>query len=198
MRAPPTTAAAAWEIRFRRVVFVSRANGWHAMHAVSLGHGDHPCSGLEPRVRLPSSPRLAFTLYVIMAKSISVKRKSAPPAGRPGRPATGTEPLYGVRIGDCLIAQIMRWAKVNGDLSRSEAIRRLVEIALAGSSNQPRGPSTSKKSAARAAELAAKTIDKHLDPKSPAEEREARKRKLVEGPSVFRDARKDRPGKGSK
>ena len=31
---------------------------------------------------------------MLMAKSISVKRK------KPGRPATGTEPLYGVRIGD--------------------------------------------------------------------------------------------------
>lgn len=67
-----------------------------------------------------------------MPKSLSVKRKS--PTGRipgkPGRPATGTEPLYGVRIGDELIAQILNWAKANGDLSRSEAIRRLVELGL--------------------------------------------------------------------
>ena len=32
-----------------------------------------------------------------MSKSISVKRKKA------GRPATGTEPLYGVRITDALM-----------------------------------------------------------------------------------------------
>jgi hypothetical protein len=58
-----------------------------------------------------------------MAKSISVKRKKA------GRPATGTEPLYGVRIADALMKQIMDWAKAQG-ATRSEAIRRLVEIGL--------------------------------------------------------------------
>ena len=58
-----------------------------------------------------------------MAKSISVKRKKA------GRPATGTEPLYGVRIADNLMKQIMGWATAH-ELSRSEAIRRLVEIGL--------------------------------------------------------------------
>jgi hypothetical protein len=58
-----------------------------------------------------------------MAKSISVKRKKA------GRPATGTEPLYGVRIADALMKQIMDWAKIQ-DASRSEAIRRLVELGL--------------------------------------------------------------------
>lgn len=75
----------------------------------------------ETEVR--ASPRPDFTLYVIMAKSISVKRKKA------GRPATGTEPLYGVRIADALMKQIMDWAKAEG-ASRSEAIRRLVEIGL--------------------------------------------------------------------
>jgi hypothetical protein len=58
-----------------------------------------------------------------MAKSIPVKRKKA------GRPATGTEPLYGVRIADALMKQIMDWAAAN-DASRSEAIRRLVELGL--------------------------------------------------------------------
>ena len=67
-----------------------------------------------------------------MQKSISVKRKmaAARAPGKPGRPATGTEPLYGVRIGDGLIQQIMQWADANGPLSRSEAIRRLVELGL--------------------------------------------------------------------
>jgi hypothetical protein len=58
-----------------------------------------------------------------MPKSISVKRK------KPGRPATGTEPLYGVRIGDKLMNEVMAWAKSH-DLSRSEAVRQLIEIAL--------------------------------------------------------------------
>jgi hypothetical protein len=70
----------------------------------------------------PSS-RLAFTLYAIMAKSLSVKRKKR------GRPATGTEPLYGVRFNDQLMSEIMQWAKANA-ITRSVAIRRLVEQGL--------------------------------------------------------------------
>jgi hypothetical protein len=58
-----------------------------------------------------------------MAKSIPVKRKKA------GRPATGTEPLYGLRIADPLMKQIMDWAKAQG-ATRSDAIRRLVELGL--------------------------------------------------------------------
>jgi hypothetical protein len=58
-----------------------------------------------------------------MMKSISVKRKKA------GRPATGTEPLYGVRISNALMKQIMDWAKAR-DATRSDAIRRLVELGL--------------------------------------------------------------------
>jgi hypothetical protein len=58
-----------------------------------------------------------------MAKSITVKRKKA------GRPATGTEPLYGVRIPDELMAQIQKWGRENS-ATRSEAIRRLVELGL--------------------------------------------------------------------
>jgi hypothetical protein len=58
-----------------------------------------------------------------MKKAISVKRK------KPGRPATGTEPLYGVRISDDLIAQIQKWGRENS-ATRSEAIRRLVELGL--------------------------------------------------------------------
>ena len=58
-----------------------------------------------------------------MATSISVIRK------KPGRPATGTEPLYGVRIADELMGRIEKWAGENS-ASRSEAIRRLVELGL--------------------------------------------------------------------
>lgn len=94
-----------------------------------------------------------------------------------------------------LIAEVEAWAKAN-DTTRSEAFRRLVEIGLSKSEpSRSKVLSTAKQSAARAAELAAKTIDKHLDPAAPAEERATRKRKLVEGPSVFREARKDRAAK---
>jgi hypothetical protein len=79
--------------------------------------------GVRAGAEVGASPRLAFTLYVIMPKSIFVKRKRA------GRPATGTEPLYGVRIADVLMKQIMDWGKSHG-ATRSEAIRRLVELGL--------------------------------------------------------------------
>lgn len=57
-----------------------------------------------------------------MPKSISVKPKR-------GRPATGRDPLVGVRFPHDVIKAIDAWAKAEG-LSRSEAIRRLVETGL--------------------------------------------------------------------
>ncbi len=118
-----------------------------------------------------------------MAKSISVKRKKA------GRPATGTEPLYGVRIADALMKQIMDWAKSRG-ATRSEAIRRLVELGLTVKT-KAKQPSPAR--AARAKELAAKAIDKMIDPAAPPEERAQRRQRLTKGPTEFREARVDQP-----
>jgi hypothetical protein len=53
--------------------------------------------------------------------------------------------------------------------------------------------STSKESAARAVELAAKVIEKKLPADAPPEEKAARKRKLLQGPRAFRESRRDRP-----
>jgi len=61
----------------------------------------------------------------IVATSIAVKRKKR------GRPATGVDPLVGVRIPKETIAEIDAWARSN-DTTRSEAIRRLVERGLKG------------------------------------------------------------------
>jgi hypothetical protein len=58
-----------------------------------------------------------------MEKSTYAKSKKL------GRPATGTEPLYGLRISDELMGRIEKWAKENY-ATRSEAIRRLVELGL--------------------------------------------------------------------
>jgi hypothetical protein len=46
-----------------------------------------------------------------------------------GRPATGVDPLVGARFPKESIAQIDAWAKAN-ETTRSEAIRRLVELGL--------------------------------------------------------------------
>ena len=77
-------------------------------------------------------------------------------------------------------------------LSRPQAIRRLVEVAL--SNYAPRPGTRNAVRATRAAELASKVIDKHLDPDIPAEERDVRRRELLHGPSGFRDVRKDHAG----
>jgi hypothetical protein len=58
-----------------------------------------------------------------MPKSITVKPKKR------GRPATGRDPLVGVRIPTELIAEIDAWAR-RSKITRSEAIRQFIEAAL--------------------------------------------------------------------
>jgi len=56
-----------------------------------------------------------------------------------GRPSTGgRDPLYGVRIPDNLILAIDRWAVDNDSPSRSDALRRLVELGLSFSKEPPK------------------------------------------------------------
>ena len=116
-----------------------------------------------------------------------------------GRPAGKTySETIPARLEPATVESLDAWASAN-DVSRSEAIRRLVELGL--SVEPPQGHrllSTAKESAARAVELAGNAIDKHSDQNASYDERSTRKRKLIQGPSVFRDARKDRPGKGAK
>jgi hypothetical protein len=119
-----------------------------------------------------------------MAKSISVKRKKA------GRPATGTDPLMGFRASPLIRASIVKWAENQPDTpTLSEAIRRLVEIGLAGS-GKPTG--RSEKTAAKAKELAEAQIDRMVDESAPVEEQASRKRRLLKGPDEFREVRVDR------
>jgi antitoxin component of MazEF toxin-antitoxin module len=116
-----------------------------------------------------------------MKKSITVK----PKRGRP--PSGGRDPFVGIRLPASLLEQIGLWSEKHEAATRSEAIRRLVELGL--TVKPALRPSA--KAAARAAELAAKVIDRHIDPKAPIEEREVRKQRLLKGPPVFRDLRKD-------
>jgi hypothetical protein len=62
-----------------------------------------------------------------MKKSIAVKQKKR---GR-GRPATGRDPFYGVRVPDEIMVRVDEWGKEHAVESRSEAIRRLLELGLA-------------------------------------------------------------------
>ena len=76
----------------------------------------------------------------------------------------------------------------NGATSRSEAIRRLVELGLAASQPLRR---RSFEAASKALDLASQQIDKLIDPSTPDEERRTRKRRLLKGPKEFRDVRSD-------
>jgi hypothetical protein len=60
-------------------------------------------------------------------KSVGGKRPGA------GRPATGTDPARTIRLSDEFMARLDDWAAGQPDKpSRSEAIRRLVEVGLKG------------------------------------------------------------------
>jgi len=88
-----------------------------------------------------------------------------------------------------MIDQVEAWA-VRNNATRSEAIRSLVEIGLAGA--QPMGQRSSK-ALSRASELAGRQIDKLADLSATDEERQKRKRRLIKGPVEFRDVRGDIP-----
>jgi hypothetical protein len=72
----------------------------------------------------------------------------------------------------------------------SEATRRLVELGLT-IKTKAKQPAAAR--ADRAKELAAKTIDKMIDPSAPPEERTQRRRRQTKGPLEFREAGVDQP-----
>jgi hypothetical protein len=108
-----------------------------------------------------------------------------------GRPATGRDPVTAIRLPEDLRVRVEAWATTQRDTpSRSEAIRRLVEIGLAGVGAAKR---SNKQSAAKAARLAGAMVDYLGDQSAPADVREKRKRRLLKGPSEFREMRTDLP-----
>jgi hypothetical protein len=99
-----------------------------------------------------ASPRLAFMVLHIMAKSNQV----VPKKGR-GRPATGRDPVTAIRLASGLKDKLDAWAAQQPDQpGRSEAIRRLVEIGLLTSTTTPdmRYRAKASDSAAKAKKLA--------------------------------------------
>ena len=103
-----------------------------------------------------------------------------------GPPATGKGERILVRLQRTPLAALDHWIALQEDRpSRPEAIRRIVEQALAGS---PSGPGSPQRRA-KATDLASKRLDKLIDPAAPEEERQQRKRRLLEGPGEFRELR---------
>ena len=122
---------------------------------------------------------------------MSKSRTVLPKPNKGGRPATGRDPVTAIRLSEEFRAAVDKWAARQDDKPpRSEAIRRLVELGLTVKMSAKQ-PSSSK--AARAKELATKTIEKIIDPSAPPEERAQRRQRLTKGPLEFREARVDLP-----
>jgi len=108
---------------------------------------------------------------------------------RRGPPPTGKGTLIGVRFQPGQLSAIDAWVGRHKEIStRPEAIRRLVEIGLGTPNRKPGSIASS-----RAEDLAAEVIDSRMASDATTEQRQSRKRRLVEGPSSFRDVRKDHP-----
>jgi Arc/MetJ-type ribon-helix-helix transcriptional regulator len=118
-----------------------------------------------------------------MAKLIKVHPKK-----RRGRPATGKDPLVSARLPQTLIDQVEHWAASN-EASRSEAIRRLVELGLTMKTRS----APSERQRAALADLASNAIDSLMVGTPNIDEKASRKRRLIKGPEEFREARVDLP-----
>jgi hypothetical protein len=108
------------------------------------------------------------------------------------RPTTGRDPHVTSRMPPGLIAEVDAWATANG-ATRSEAIRRLVELGLTIRTKSKQGSAAR---AERAKELASKTIDNLTSATPESGEKSRRKGNLIKGPEEFRQVRVDRPKKG--
>ena len=105
-----------------------------------------------------------------------------------GRPATGKDPMVNLRMPPELISSVDAWGRSSG-ITRSEAIRRLVEQALV----QHAPPRTRPKAESdKASTMARQALDGATqDDRAAPEEQERHKRRLLKGPKEFREMRND-------
>jgi hypothetical protein len=107
---------------------------------------------------------------------------------KPGRPRKDPTSIH-LTLLPKQLSLLDNWiSKQPDDLSRPEAIRRIVDRAL-GSSE----PRHEKRKAQKASELAGRVVEHIVDKSMPVEEQERRKRALIRGPREFRDIREDLP-----
>ena len=95
-----------------------------------------------------------------------------------------------MRLPEDMLSTVDAWSASKA-ITRSEAIRRLVELGL--TVKTPVRPVSKPGRMLRAQELAAHAIEKMADPAAPPEERAQRRRQLTKGPSEFREDRVDLP-----
>ena len=106
---------------------------------------------------------------------------------------TGREAISAVKLSQRLTAEVDAWAEAHNAV-RSDAIRQLLELGLRASSVLP--PQEGRSIRDHEAEIeqqATAQIDMLLDPSLPPDERERRKRRLIDGPPEFSGERIDLP-----
>jgi|SRR6516162_5837213 len=151
-------------------------------------------TGRHDRYEPPPPPPTRQKLYLSSCHVLSRNRVSGnaflmkPPHKIDAQDKTGHPSLSAIQLPPKLTAAIDKWTEENGVTSRSEVIRRLVELGLAASQPLRR---RNLEAVPKALELAAKEIDKLLEPSIPEEKRHRRKRRLLKGPKEFRDIRGD-------
>jgi Arc/MetJ-type ribon-helix-helix transcriptional regulator len=120
-----------------------------------------------------------------------MKKQKVIPRKKTGPAATGKGEPVVVRMHTPQLKALDAWIAQQEPPfpSRPEAVRRLVKLALANSKKQR--VRYSEKIVAKAMELAARAIDGLMDPSASADEKVVGKRRLLRGPSVFRDVRVD-------
>jgi metal-responsive CopG/Arc/MetJ family transcriptional regulator len=109
-----------------------------------------------------------------MAKSADITKRKA---GCPPEISAGT--FVSMRLPAALLKSIDEWAKRNKISGRSDAMRRLLELCLAGA---PSARHFSKGPKRGAAEMAGQEINRFGNQTVTDEERARRKRRLIKGP----------------
>ena len=120
-----------------------------------------------------------------------MKRQSLVPKKKRGPAPTGQGIQIQVRIQPDKLAELDRWITAQTDRpSRPEAIRRIVERALARFAIPK---AANKQKAQKASELASRAVERVVNKSIPPEEQQRRKRALIKGPKEFREIREDLP-----
>src|SRR5439155_20043700 len=118
-----------------------------------------------------------------MKKSISVNKKTR---GRPKKKG-GVHPVTAVRLSPELGSAVDKWSDLQADVpSRSEAIRRLVELGL---TVRPKARKSSEGQQLRAREMASVATDSMTDSLVRQSEHDSRKRRLLQELKEFREVR---------
>lgn len=105
---------------------------------------------------------------------------------------TGIDPVSAVKLPERLTEAVDAWAEAHR-LTRSEAICKLIELGLKIAPPVPATGHSIASDATRIEEIAVHEIEALLDPALPADERERRIRRLIEGPPEFSHERVDLP-----